>query len=232
VELSGFFGGLVNSNFTVVEMASRVRESQGRFADPAYRGILVAVAAMVVRNVTLLAILAPAALVEATPPFAAMLLAAACLVLAAWLRRKRDDGGSAAIRLELPFSLPLALRYGLLFLLLHVAGRLMQHWFGEAGFYVVTLVGGLLSSASAVAAAANLAAQGSIGAAVAAKGAFVASLTSLAFSFSFLPRAGQRPLVSRVAVAMAVVAIAGLLGMLASDALAPWVASLAGARTP
>ena len=38
-ELSAFFGGLVNSNFTVIEMATRVRESHGRFAGAAYRGV-------------------------------------------------------------------------------------------------------------------------------------------------------------------------------------------------
>lgn len=225
-ELSGFFGGLVNSNFTVVEMASRVRGSSGQFTHAAYRGIVVAVAAMVVRNAALLAILAPAALVDAAASFSMMLLAAACLVLRAWLQRGHAAEAAAPIRLELPFSLPLALRYGFLFLVLHVAGRLMQHEFGAAGFYAVTLVGGLLSSASAVAAAANMAAQGAIAPAVAAKGAFLASLTSLAFSFTFVPRSGDRRLVRQVAVSMVIVAVAGIAGTFLSDALEPWVRAM------
>ena len=62
VELTGFFGGLVNSTVTVSEMAVRVRETGGALADVAYRGVMLATVAMLLRNAILLALLAPAAL--------------------------------------------------------------------------------------------------------------------------------------------------------------------------
>lgn len=225
-ELSGLFGGLVNSNFTVIELSNRVRESAGRFAPAAYRGILVATAAMAARNATLLLVLAPTVFINAAPAFVLMLLAGAVFMLQSWRRRPRVEAdGAAPLQLSLPFSLPVALRYGLLFLVLHVAGRLMQSAFGEAGFYVVSVIGGLLSSASAVAAAASMAAQGAVPAATAGTGAVLASLTSLAFSFSFALRTRDRRLVSRLALAMACMALAALAGLLFAETLRPWMPS-------
>ena len=226
-ELSAFFGGLVNSNFTVVEMATRVRETAGRFAEGAYRAVLVAVAAMVLRNAVLLLILTPLAFVNAAAAFGMMVLSAAGFVVLSLLQRNGTPTADVSdIKLELPFSLPVALRYGLLFLALHIVGRLMQREFGEAGFYAVTVIGGLLSSASAVAAAASMAAQGAIGFDVAANGAVLASLTSLVFSLSFIVRTGHRHLIARLAIAMLGIALAGGLGLLLRELAKPLVEAL------
>lgn len=213
-ELSGFLGGLVNSNFTVIEMSSRVVATQGAYVSTAYRGILLATAAMVLRNAGLLLILAPVALLGASGGFALMMLASAALVLASYARR-----GSALpepapeIQLDLPFSLPLALKYGVVFLILHVVGGLTQRHFGDAGFYFVSIVGGLMSSASAVAAAAALASQGSLSPMVAGTGAVLASLTSIAFSMSFVLRTRERRLTVRLCTAMLCIAAAGATGL-------------------
>ncbi|MCZ2291312.1 MAG: DUF4010 domain-containing protein [Burkholderiales bacterium] len=231
IELSGLFGGLVNSNFTVIEMTTRVRESQGRFAPVAYRGIVVALCAMLGRNATLLLILAPMALLESVGAFALMLGAGGAMAVLAHLRASDADAHETTdLKLTLPFSLQVALKYGALFLLLHMAGILMQRQFGEAGFYVVTLIGGLLSSASAVAAAASMASQGEISPLVAGHGAVIASLTSLAFSFSFVLRSGDRKLVRQLATAMIVIAAAGGLGVLLASVLrallGPWIEAI------
>jgi len=221
-ELSGFLGGLVNSNFTVIELSSRVRQSSFAFVDTAYRGILLAAIAMVVRNACLLLILAPLALLDSMAAFFLMLLTGAAFVL--WSYRKRDQQSSeesAKIELELPFSLPLALKYGVVFLMLHIVGSVTQKEFGDVGFYVVSVVGGLMSSASAVAAAATLASQGTISPTVAGSGAVIASFTSLSFSLSFVLRTRNRRLIIRVAAAMACVAIAGVVGALVWSSVHP-----------
>lgn len=224
-ELSGFLGGLVNSNFTVIEMASRVRQSAGALQGTAFRGILLATAAMLLRNAALLAILAPLALLGALGAFGLMLLCCVVLVLASLRgRRGLPPVQAPAITLDLPFSLPQALKYGVVFLLLHVVGALTQRQFGDAGFYFVSVVGGLMSSASAVAAAATLAAQGSLAPGVAGTGAVLASFTSMAFSLSFVLRTRERGLILRLGTSMLGVAGAGLVGLLLSRQLEPWFA--------
>ena len=177
VELTGFFGGLVNSTVTVTVLAGRVRETEG-LADVAYRGIVLATAAMVVRNGVLLAILAPHALASAAPAF--LLMLAASVVLVALRRQPANPYPPSAkgLPLQSPFSLGGVLKFGVLFLALQVAGTLAQGWLGRFGFYAVSLAGGLVSSASAVASAGLLAAHGLIPAAVAGTGAVLASLTS------------------------------------------------------
>ena len=224
-ELSGFLGGLINSNFTVIELSSRVRQGSLAFVESAYRGILLAVTAMVVRNASLLLILSPLALVSSLAAFVLMLVTGVSLVL--WTYRRRDlqtTEESAKLELELPFSLPLALKYGLVFLLLHILGSLAQREFGDAGFFVISVIGGLMSSASAVAAAATLASQGTISPTVAGSGAVLASFTSIAFSLSFVLRTRNRPLIVRLASAMVFVAVAGIVGVFVWSSVHPFFA--------
>jgi uncharacterized membrane protein (DUF4010 family) len=224
-ELSGFLGGLVNSNFTVIELSSRVGRASGEFVDAAYRGILLATGAMIVRNAGLLLILAPLAFFSSLAAFALMMVASAALVFVSYRRRDTQAVAAASeIKLDLPFSLPLALKYGVVFLVLHIVGGFTQRQFGDTGFYVVSMVGGLMSSASAVAAAATLASSGSMSPTVAAHGAVLASFTSIAFSLSFVLRTRNRALVGRLAGAMVFVAISGLVGVLIWGSVHPWLA--------
>ncbi|MBB3181187.1 MgtC/SapB family protein [Variovorax sp. Sphag1AA] len=214
-ELSGFLGGLVNSNFTVIELSSRVKQSPEGTVDSAYRGILLATSAMIMRNAILLLILAPLALLGSLAAFALMLLTSIAIVTWSYGRRRHRLGEkSPEIKLELPFSLPLALKYGVVFLVLHVVGGLTQHQFGDLGFYFVCVVGGLMSSASAVAAAAALTSQGSISPSVAGIGAVLASFTSLAFSLSFVLRTRNPDLVGKLVRATLCIAVAGIVGLL------------------
>lgn len=228
-ELSGFLGGLVNSNFTVIEMASRVVATRGAYVGTAYRGILLATTAMVVRNAGLLLILAPLALLGASGAFALMMLASAVLVLWSYRRATRGPVPDVPeIKLDLPFSLPLALKYGVVFLVLHIVGGLTQRQFGDAGFYFVSVVGGLMSSASAVAAAAALASQGSLSASTAGTGAVLASLTSIAFSMSFVLRTRERRLTTKLCTAMLCIAVAGAIGLAGRHLVLPLILPSAG----
>lgn len=182
---------------------------------------------MVTRNATLLLILAPLALMRSLAAFGLMLVVSVALV--AWSYRASQRGpvdASEPIRLETPFSLGQALKYGVLFLGLHVVGGLTQREFGDQGFYFVSVVGGLLSRASAVAAAASLEAQGAISPATAGIGALLASFTSLAFSLSFVLRTRHAALIRRLGLAITCIAAAGLIGLLGWGWLYPKVAHL------
>jgi len=247
IGITGFLGGLVNSTVTVTELALRVRESGGLLIESAYRGVLLATAAMLARNAILLGLLAWSTLALAAVPLAVMLAASAGLALLpdlwpALRERPRSGGGSGAggtpataqasrlglsapaptVHLASPFSLPSALRFGLLFVLLEAAGTLAQRGLGPFGFYAVSLAGGLVSSASAVASAATLAARGALPPDVAARGAVLASLASVAVNVALAARvSGQRRLTLRLAGSLALVVILGLAAMAALLLLPP-----------
>jgi uncharacterized membrane protein (DUF4010 family) len=223
VAIAGFLGGLVNSSVTVNELASRIGvQATGAVAAAAYRGILLATAAMVMRNAVILALLAPAVAVAGTGAFGGMLAASAFFVFAR--RRGPAPAPSAGEpqdnQIMLPFSLWSALKYGLIFLLLHIVGVLTQKYFGNVGFYLVSVIGGAVSSASAVAAAASLAANGKLTLEAAATGAILASLASVAINLPFVLRVPNRRFVLSIAVAMGAIAACGLAGLLLGEPLA------------
>jgi uncharacterized membrane protein (DUF4010 family) len=226
---TGFLGGLVNSSVTVAELARRVRETHGRLAPIAYRGMLLATAAMIARNAIILGLLDPSILLSCAVPLTLML--AASLVLA----RPNGSGGGQTLdgqpleQLESPFSLMTALRYGAVFLALQVAGTLAQRALGTAGFLFVSAAGGLVSSASAVASAAVLAADGHVSAVTAGTAAVIATLASAAVNLPLVVRASGEPrLTRRVALALAIILAIGTIGAVVQVRYMPLVVARFG----
>jgi uncharacterized membrane protein (DUF4010 family) len=209
IELAGFLGGLVNSTVTVTELGLRLRETGARFADVAYRGIMFSTAAMIARNAILLGILAVDALRASASPFVFMLVASVALAL---VRRRGDGDDATPPRLQSPFSLRAAIEFGALFVVIQAAGTLAQQTFGTWGFYATSLVGGVISSASAVASGGVLAAHGQIPDLTAGTGAVLASLASAAVNLPLVARTSRNAATTRrIAVSFVViVAVTGL----------------------
>jgi uncharacterized membrane protein (DUF4010 family) len=65
IDITSFLGGLVNSTVAVAELANRVRETGEAFSNLAFRGVLLATSAMILRNSVVLAILSHRALLTA-----------------------------------------------------------------------------------------------------------------------------------------------------------------------
>ena len=218
VAIAGFLGGLVNSSVTVSELAARIgrSRSQAEIA-AAYQGILLATSAMLARNVVILFLLAPRAALFSVLSFSLMLLSSAGWALLGgrlgkvhMLPPSPEGDGS----LTLPFSLRAALKFGLIFLVLHIVGIITQQYFGNPGFYLVSIVGGAVSSASAVAAAASLSSTATISSGTAATAAVIASIASVVINLPFVLRAGNRGVSVRLVIAMLCIALLGLAGML------------------
>jgi uncharacterized membrane protein (DUF4010 family) len=147
-----------------------------------------------------------------------MLAGAAAATL--FRREHAATRGGEIPRMSSPFSLTSALRFGVLFLVLQVAGTLAQRTLGQSGFYAVSLIGGLVSSAGAVASAANLAAAGQITPDVAGTGAIFASLSSAFVNLPLVVRVGRTPALSRyVAVVLGAIILLGAIGMLVQPLL-------------
>jgi uncharacterized membrane protein (DUF4010 family) len=215
VEFTGFLGGLVNSTVTVGEMAARVKDTGGRLADQADRGIMLATAAMLVRN---LALLAPTLVFPALLPLGLMLGAS----LGASWHRHRDCLADQGPGMELgsPFSLLEALRFGLIFLVLQVAGVVAQRLLGQPGVYATALLGGLVSSASTVAALAAMAGKGLVPAQLGGSAAMLACLASTLVNVPLLLRSRQRSFIRKAGAHTALVLVLGLAGILVQDLLA------------
>jgi uncharacterized membrane protein (DUF4010 family) len=216
INITSFLGGLVNSTAAVAELASRGREVGAGFAKQAYRGVLLATGAMLLRNSLILAILAFQAFAYSVIPMLIMLFTTAVLL---GLGVRAAKGASSEtppdLKLEQPFSLKAALKFGIIFLVLSVAGVLARHSLGIFGFYAISIAGGLLSSASAVAAAGTAAADHQVSFRVAANGALFASLISILINIPLIARAGGQPqLTRRLAGSLLIIITLGIFGVL------------------
>jgi len=225
IEFTGFLGGLVNSTVTVAELTERSRNNNGNFTNIAYRGVILATTAMLVRNAVILGLLAPFALMNAI--FALALMIAGASIAIFWRRTDTHESESSRDEppriessettllptLQSPFSLTAAFKFGIIFLALDVAGTLAQRALGETGFYLVSAVGGLVSSASAVASAANLSSAGTLPPYVAGNGAVIASAMSAIVNLPLVARlAKDRRLTLKTAGALGTIFLLAVLG--------------------
>jgi uncharacterized membrane protein (DUF4010 family) len=202
---------LVNSRKVVVELTGRMRAAGAVLSSSVYRGIMLATAAMVLRNGLIVLIFASQAAAQCALPLLLMLLISVIL----WIRHPLPSGEEAqgSISLESPFQLSAALKFGIVFLCLNVLGGLAQRNFGSGSFFFVSIAGGLLSSASSIASAATLISHHEISASTGVNGVVLSSLTSILINIPLMRSITKDGAFCRRAnFALITVAITGLIG--------------------
>lgn len=207
VYFSGFLSGLVNSTAAAGQLARPL----GQEAVPssvAVAALLLTIVAMFARNLLILAILAPAAVLSAAGPLIAMGIVAA---LFAW-HAGAKGGKAAEVQLESPVSMKYVLNFSVLFLVIQIVARLGERHLGKFGFLGISTLGGLVSSASTSAAAANMAAHGRMAPQLAGAGVVLASVASALINLPIIQRNARNPaLFRRLAALTILLSILGLL---------------------
>jgi uncharacterized membrane protein (DUF4010 family) len=190
---SGFLGGLVNSSAAAVELARPI--GAGSTANGiAVAALLLTIVAMFGRNLLILALFSPKAVLGAAAPLVAM---TAVTLFFVWRVRVKSDEGSAPIQLESPISIKRVLTFAVLFVAIQVLSTLSARYLGKVGFLGVSVLGGLVSSASTSAAAANMVGHGQVAANLAGEGVVLASVASALINLPIVQRAAKNPTVSR-----------------------------------
>lgn len=213
MELTAFLGGLLNSRQVIVELMGRLQELGAQLFATAYRSILLAMAAMVVRNVIIVSLISPLALKACMAPFVLMFLMTAVLWLLFKVRGEKI-ATQEDLTLKSPFRMWPAIKFGLVFLCLNVVGGLAQRTFGATSFYFVSAAGGLLSSASSIAAAANLIRSGEITAMMGVNGIMLASFVSIVVNIPIIRSMTSEIAVKRkITVSLLAIAFIGFLGI-------------------
>ena len=165
---TAILGGLVNSRAAVAELTTVVTSSKTTVVV-----VLLVTVAMFIRNIVLVALFAPRALLTALGPLFAM----ACVSLLLRTGKPEDEPGQE-LTLHSPISLRRVLGYGILFIAIEVVGTLAERLFGNIGFLAASGISGVASSASATVAAANLSASGKITPELAGTAVVIASMAS------------------------------------------------------
>jgi uncharacterized membrane protein (DUF4010 family) len=132
--------------------------------------------------------------------------------------RARAGDAAAELHVESPVSLKHVLKFGGLFLLIQAASTLSERYLGRSGFLGVSILGGLVSSASTSAAAANMVTHGHLPPRLAGMGVVLASLASALVNLPIIHRATKnQELTHRVAILTVGLAILGILVLVLSE---------------
>jgi uncharacterized membrane protein (DUF4010 family) len=156
---TALLGGLVNSTATVAELCPWLAVTGEGLTGLSVAVVLLTSIAMFVRNLVIVAVFALSALSATFWPLSCM---AAFAGLIAWFRHGRNTQPPTKLELSSPLSLRRVMSFGGLFLIIEISGKLAERYFGHLGFLVVSVLGGLVSSASTTATAAIMVAHGQL----------------------------------------------------------------------
>jgi uncharacterized membrane protein (DUF4010 family) len=204
---SAFLGGFINSSAAAVELARPVT-AEGASPDLAIAALLLTLIAMFARNLLILALFSPGAVLTAAGPVIAMAAGALIFVHRA---RRRVEMATSEIRLESPVSLKRVLSFAGLFLIIQIVSTLGERYLGKLGFWGISILGGLVSSASTSAAAANMVVHGHIQPSLAGQGVVLASIASALVNLPIIQRAARnRSLSKRLALLTVPLVVVGV----------------------
>ena len=211
IYITAILGGLVNSTATVAELVSTLSGTD--LVELIIPVVLLSSVSMFARNLVILAIFAHGAVRTAALPLISM-----GLVAAYWIYRGRNKAAmverDVSLNLGSPVSIKKVSSFAILFLVLQIIATLGQRLIGNAGFQIVSVLGGLFSSASTTAAAANMAMHGKV---TSAQAGNAVVLTSIASALINLPIVSRRPNASQ---AMRELILSSVLQVMAGVAVA------------
>jgi uncharacterized membrane protein (DUF4010 family) len=207
IALTAILGGLVNSTASAAELASSL-PNVGLLSQTT-RAVLLTSIAMFARNLILLGLFARSAVKFAILPLLLMTLVA---IYFAFRDRKSDaDAGDLELHLASPVSLKKVLSFGFVFLIIQIFGTAAARWLGNSGVLLVSVVGGLVSSASTTAAAANMTTHGRITPLQAGIAVVLTSIASTAMNLPIIRRhVKERSVVHSIVIATALQAAIGI----------------------
>lgn len=165
------------------------------------------VIAMLLRNLVLLALFAEKALRFAVGPILAMTVCAA--VFAFW--RNPIPSVSPDLKLSSPISLRRVFSFGLLFVAIQMGSTVGRRLLGQSGVLLISFMGGLASSASTTAAAANLSARAEITPSIAALATVLTSISSALVNLPVIQKiTGRQEMVRGLLIRSAIMVAVGI----------------------
>jgi len=209
---SGFLGGFVNSEATTAALAVLSKKAED-MADPVLTGILLCNISMLIRNLILALIVDPTGQTTLLmfPPHIIMILVSTAIALKRSKRFCPLNGGE--LKIESPFSLGQAFKFGIAFTVILIIGNLAYNTGGTAGIYV-TALGALVSSSGVIVSVTLLAVSGNISYTTAANTAILASLISTVNKILLSKISGSGTLFSSSKDTFGIIAVMGTLTLI------------------
>ncbi len=209
---SGLLGGFVNSEAAAAAIAGFSKKSQ-EVIEPVLTGILLCNISMLIRNLILAFIVDPSGQTTLLmlPPQIAIILASIIMVFKH--NEKVCPIGGGDFKLESPFSLGQAFKFGIAFSIILIVANFANQIAGTLGIYA-TALGALVSSSGVIISVTLLAVSGNISYTTAANTALLASIVSTLNKILISKISGSTPLYSVSKKIFGIIAIIGVIAVL------------------
>ena len=139
--LTGALGGLVSSTAVTLNL-SKLSAQQPDMENVLAAGILTACATMFARTLLLTSVINPALFRVLLPALLVMSLFTYFVAFLLW-RNRRGFRTIEEVKLENPFQLGMALKFGAFLVLIMLLSRLLKFYFGDMGTYFLAAASGL-----------------------------------------------------------------------------------------
>lgn len=210
--VTGVLGGLASSTAVTVSLSQRVRETD-EVVQPVTAGVIAASSVMFGRILMAVGFVEPSLLRSLALPMGAMMAVGLGLAGLIYWRSSGGPTTGRGVRLQNPFALSSALKFGLLYAIVLLAAKAASHYLGTRGLYLSAVVAGTTDVDAITLSAAKLHRDG-LSASVA-----VTTITLAAFTNTFVKAGiavwvGNKALGGRVLLAMTAVVAVGALMLL------------------
>lgn len=211
--ITGIFGGLASSTAVTLHL-SRMGRAQPELSDATAAGILAACATMFPRLLIITVIFNPALFNQLLIPLLVISVIMYLAVIIFWQRSaqgKQPQSASIKTTLRNPFSLSVALKFGLLLAVIMLLSRFLTLSFGNIGIYVLAAASGIADvDAIALSITNMVSGLNNISLDTASKGILIAAFVNSMVKAGIALFIGQTPLGVRVGVAMLLALGSGL----------------------
>jgi uncharacterized membrane protein (DUF4010 family) len=208
---SGFLGGFINSEATTGALAGLSKKAE-EMAAPVITGILLCNISMLIRNLVLAFIVDPTGRTTMLMLLPQLVLIIVSIGMAYRHSKKVCPIGGGELKIQSPFSLGQAFKFGIAFTLILVIGNFAYNAAGTTGIYL-TALGALVSSSGVIVSVTLLAVSGNISYEVAANTAVIASLVSTVNKILLSKISGSSSLFSLAIKDFGIIAATGTLAL-------------------
>jgi uncharacterized membrane protein (DUF4010 family) len=214
---SGFLGGFINSEATTGALAGLSKKAEA-MADPVLTGILLCNISMLIRNLVLAFIVDPTGQTTLFMLPSQLVLITVSIAITLRHSKKFCPIGGGELKIQSPFSLGQAFKFGIAFTLILIVGNFAYDFAGTAGIYI-TALGALFSSSGVIVSVTLLAVSGNISYEIAANTAVLASLVSTVNKILLSKISGSASLYSLSKNAFGIIAVTGTVALLLWNSL-------------
>ncbi|WP_420628692.1 MgtC/SapB family protein [Candidatus Leptofilum sp.] len=191
IGLTGFLGGLVSSTAVTLSFAQR-SQKEAQLAKPFALAILIAWTVMFVRVLVEVAVTNMPLLGVVWLPVAAAGLAG--LAHGAYLYFAPRNAEAGGVAVSNPFELGPAITFGLLYGVILLAARAAQHYFGDTGVYLSSILSGLADVDAITLSMAELSNSGNLELPTAARAIVLAAMSNTVVKGGIVLASGSQAL--------------------------------------